>query len=347
VRPTEAPVLETRDVTKHFPIERGLRRRAVGSIRAVDGVNLRIEDGMTVGLVGESGSGKSTFGRLVLRLLDPTEGTIHIRGQDVTKTRRNKLRALRRDVQVVFQDPRSAFDPTATIAGVLREPMQAQLSLSRDDQRSRARDLMGLVGLSSTLLHRYPHELSGGQLQRVAVARALAVEPKLLVLDEPVSSLDTSTQAQVVNLLRHLQHELGIAYLFIAHDLAIVRHVSERIAVMYLGRVVEQGPAEMVYTTPRHPYTEALLSAIPLPDPKRQRRRSRIVLQGEIPSPATPPSGCNFSTRCPYAMDICREVQPEPLLTTTGVTVECHLHTSGPALAGAPLATLHKEQSRC
>ena len=344
--PADTAVLETRDVTKHFPIERGLRRKVVGAIRAVDGVNLRIDDGTTVGLVGESGSGKSTFGRLVLRLLDPTAGTIYVRGRDVTSVRRNQLRMLRHEVQVVFQDPRSAFDPSATMASALREPMQAQLSLSGAEQRSRARDLMGLVGLNDGLLDRYPHELSGGQLQRVAVARALAVEPKLLVLDEPVSSLDTSTQAQVVNLLRRLQRELGIAYLFIAHDLAVVRHVSERIAVMYLGRIVEQGPADAVYSTPRHPYTEALLSAIPAPNPERQRRRSRIVLHGEIPSPAAPPSGCNFSTRCPYAMEVCREVEPPPLVTADGVTVECHLHTSGPLLAGAPLATLRKEHAR-
>jgi len=337
VSPAIAPVVEARGVTKRFPVERGVLRRTVGEVHAVDGVDLAVAPGTTMGLVGESGSGKSTLGRLLLRLLDPTDGRILFDGRDVTEVRGRELRSLRCGVQLVFQDPHSAFDPSTTVLGALREPMRAQLELSRTEQSDRARELMGLVGLDAGLLHRYPHELSGGQLQRIAIARSLALEPSLVVLDEPVSSLDVSTQAQVVNLLRDLQDRLGIAYLFIAPDLAVVRHVSDELSVMYLGRIVEQGRADAVYATPRHPYTEALLSAIPVPDPMRQRTRERIVLQGDIPSPAAPPSGCNFHTRCRYAMDVCRTVDPEPFLADDGTIVACHLHTSGPELRGAPL----------
>jgi oligopeptide/dipeptide ABC transporter ATP-binding protein len=316
-----------------------LLRRHRGDVHAVDGVSLTIPAGTTLGLVGESGSGKSTFGRLVLRLLEPTSGTVLFDGDDVSRRRGTGLRPLRRAVQAVFQDPHSAFDPSSTILASLREPMTAHLQLSAADQRARAVELLELVGLGAAHLERFPSELSGGQLQRAAIARALVPEPRLVVLDEPVSSLDVSTQAQVVNLLRHLQQELGIAYLFIAHDLSIVRHVSDRIAVMYLGRIVEQGPAERVYTQPRHPYTEALLSAIPLPDPVRQRARSRIVLVGDIPSPAAPPPGCRFQTRCPRVLDVCREVDPPAFDTDDGTRVYCHLHTAGPTLAGAALGT--------
>jgi len=336
---TEA-VVELRGLSMRFPVERGLMRRKVGEVRAVDGVDLAIRPGTTMGLVGESGSGKSTLGRLVLRLLDPSDGRIVFDGRDVTAASGRDLLHVRHGVQLVFQDPHSAFDPSATLLRALREPMQTHLQLSRAEQTARARELMGLIGLDLDLLDRYPHELSGGQLQRIAVARALAVEPKLLVLDEPVSSLDVSTQAQIVNLLRGLQRRLGIAYLFIAHDLAVVRHVSDDLSVMYLGRIVEQGTADAIYATPRHPYTEALLSAIPVPDPIRQRERERIVLKGDIPSPAQPPSGCNFHTRCPYAMDVCSDIDPEPFVADDGTTVACHLHTTGPELRGAPLASL-------
>jgi oligopeptide/dipeptide ABC transporter ATP-binding protein len=331
------PVVEARGVAKRFPIERGVLRRTVGHVHAVDGVDLAVLPGTTMGLVGESGSGKSTLGRLVLRLLDPSDGRILFGGRDVTEVRGRELRALRCDAQLVFQDPHSAFDPSTTILGALREPLRAQLDLSRADQTDRARELVGMVGLDRGLLDRYPHELSGGQLQRLAIARSLALEPALVVLDEPVSSLDVSTQAQVVNLLRELQDRLGIAYLFVAHDLAVVRHVSDDLSVMYLGRIVEQGRADAIYATPRHPYTDALLSAIPVPDPERQRARERIVLRGDIPSPAAPPRGCNFHTRCPYVMDVCRSVEPEPFVTDDGTMVACHLHTSGPELRGAPL----------
>jgi oligopeptide/dipeptide ABC transporter ATP-binding protein len=337
-------LLDARAVSKQFPIEQGLLRRVHGYVHAVDNVSLTIMPGTTKGLVGESGSGKSTFGRLVLRLIDPTSGQIFFEDQDITTLKGGGLRNLRRNIQIVFQDPHSAFDPTASILASIREPMQTHLHTSAKEQTERARHLLELVGLAPHYLDRFPSELSGGQLQRIAIARALTLEPKLLVLDEPVSSLDVSTQAQVVNLLRDLQQRLGLAYLLIAHDLSVVRHVSDRIAVMYLGRIVEEGPSESVYLTPRHPYTEALLSAIPIPEPVRQRSRRRIVLEGDIPSPAAPPSGCHFHTRCPRAMEICRDVDP-PAFTVDdgsagGTTVYCHLHTSGPTLAGAAVTTL-------
>jgi oligopeptide/dipeptide ABC transporter ATP-binding protein len=339
-------LLITRDLTKDFPVEQGLLRRVHGFVHAVDHVNLTIAPGTTMGLVGESGSGKSTLGRLVLRLLDPTAGQIVFDGRDITALGPRELRQVRRHIQVVFQDPHSAFDPTASILASIREPMQTHLNTGAAVQRERAQHLLDLVGLAPHYLDRFPSELSGGQLQRVAIARALTLEPKLIVLDEPVSSLDVSTQAQVVNLLRELQQRLGLAYLFIAHDLSVVRHVSNRISVMYLGRIVEEGPAESVYTTPRHPYTEALLSAIPVPEPVRQRARTRVVLAGDIPSPANPPPGCHFHTRCPRVMDVCREVDPPAFVAPDGTTTFCHLHTTGPTLAGAPLSALPAPASR-
>jgi oligopeptide/dipeptide ABC transporter ATP-binding protein len=335
-------LLTTTGLTKRFPIESGLLRRERGQIHAVDGVDLSVERGTTLGLVGESGSGKSTLGRLIVRLLDPTSGRIEFDGVDITNARGDALRRVRRRIQIVFQDPHSAFDPSASLLTSIREPMQTHLGLSASEQRTRAAELVELVGLEQAHLARFPSELSGGQLQRLAIARALAPEPELMVLDEPVSSLDVSTQAQVVNLLRDLRQRVQVAFIFIAHDLAVVRHVSDRIAVMYLGRVVENGPADSVYRTPRHPYSEALLSAIPIPSPARQRSRNRIVLRGDIPSPADPPPGCNFHTRCPYAMDICREVDPLPFSADDGTTVFCHLHTTGPELNGKPLTTLRR-----
>jgi oligopeptide/dipeptide ABC transporter ATP-binding protein len=334
------PLVETVALRKTFPIEHGLSRRARGHVLAVDGVDLAVHVGTTTGIVGESGSGKSTLGRLVLRLLEPTSGHVFFEGRDITTLSGRELQPVRRNIQVVFQDPYSSFDPSASILGSLREPLHTHLDLSIREQTDRASSLLERVGLSREYLTHYPGELSGGQLQRAAVARALAVQPRLLVLDEPVSSLDVSTQGQVINLFADLQAQLGIAYLFIAHDLSVVRHVSDRIAVMYLGRIVEEGPAEAVYTEPAHPYTEALLSAIPVPNPARQRVRSRIVLSGDIPSPSNPPPGCHFHTRCPYVMDVCRKVDPEPITTRNGTTVFCHLHTSGPELAGASVSGL-------
>jgi oligopeptide/dipeptide ABC transporter ATP-binding protein len=333
-------LLEGAGLVKHFPIQRGLLRRTVGHVQAVDGVDLRIHPGTTVGLVGESGSGKSTVGRLLLRLLEPTAGTVTFDGDDITHLPERKLRALRRGMQLVFQDPYSSFDPLATIADSLAEPMKSYLDLDAKGRSDRVAELLRTVRLNPEHRNRYPREFSGGQLQRIAVARALALSPKVLVLDEPVSSLDVSIQADIINLLADLQDELGLAYLFIAHDLAVVRHVSSRIAVMYLGRIVEEGPAAEVYGRAKHPYTEALLSAIPVPNPRRQRERERIVLEGDIPSAAAPPAGCRFHTRCPHVMDVCRTVDPPEFVTPDGTTVFCHLHTDGPELAGEPVRVL-------
>jgi oligopeptide/dipeptide ABC transporter ATP-binding protein len=333
-------VVQTVGLTKHFRLRRTARHDGAGrAIRAVDGVDLAIAPGTTLGLVGESGSGKSTVARLVLRLMPVTAGHVFFEGNDITNLKASDLRSLRHRMQIVFQDPYSSFDPQATVLDSVVEPLRAQRARGAASDE-RAVELFDLVGLANEYLHRYPRELSGGQLQRASIARALATNPRLVVLDEPVSALDVSTQAQVINLLEDLQRELGIALLFIAHDLAIVRHVSHRIAVMYLGQLVEEGPAAAVYDAPTHPYTYALLSAIPLPDPPAQRARARVLLQGEIPSPASPPSGCRFRTRCPFVMDICGEIEPPAFVTSSGSVSRCHLHTSGPTLAGAPITEL-------
>jgi oligopeptide/dipeptide ABC transporter ATP-binding protein len=329
------PLLRGTDVVKHFPIRSTLLRRTVGAVRAVDGVDVTVGPGETLGLVGESGSGKSTLGRVLIRLLEPTSGSITFGDTEITRLSERDVRPLRREVQMVFQDPYSSFDPRATIAHSLAEPMRTHLDLDAKGRDELSCELLRTVALDPSCRNRLPREFSGGQLQRIAIARALALRPKLLVLDEPVSSLDVSIQADVVNLLRDLQDELGLAYLFIAHDLSLVRHMSVRIAVMYLGRIVEEGPAAEVYERPKHPYTEALLSAIPRADPARGRARDRIVLQGDIPSPARPPGGCRFHTRCPYRMDICTTVDPPAFTAPDGTTVFCHLHTEGPALAGS------------
>jgi peptide/nickel transport system ATP-binding protein len=337
---TRPPLLEVLGLRKEFPVTSGLLRRVRGHVHAVDGIDFTVAPGETLGLVGESGSGKSTVARLVLRLIDATGGTVRVDGQDLSGLQGRALRRARAGMQMVFQDPYSSLDPRATIAVSVGEPLEIHRGLHGAARDRRVTELLEMVGIGAHLMRRYPHEFSGGQRQRIAVARALALEPQLLVCDEPVSSLDVSTQSQVINLLADLQERLGLAYLFIAHDLSVVRHLSHRIAVMYLGRIVETGPAEEVYRRPTHPYTEALLSAIPVPDPVRQRERRRIVLRGEMPSALSPPSGCRFRTRCPYAMEVCTRVDPPPLETGAGTTVWCHLHTSGPSLAGAPVATL-------
>ena len=329
-------MLETIGLAKTFPVRHGLLRRSAGRVHAVSEVDLSIARGTTLGLVGESGSGKSTLARLVMRLLEPTAGQIRVDGRDVAHLHGDDLTWMRDRVQMVFQDPFSSFNPLATIGTSIAEPLHAHRHLNRREREGRSADMLELVGLSSRYVDRYPSELSGGQLQRAAIARALTIQPDLVVLDEPVSALDVSTQAQVINSLLDLQSRLSVTLLFIAHDLAVVRHVSERIAVMYLGQIVEEGPAEQVYTAPRHPYTAALISAIPVPDPQRQRSRQRILLHGDIPSPMRPPSGCRFRTRCPFAMDMCAEVPPVTA-TPGGGRAACHLHSSGPMLAGAPL----------
>jgi oligopeptide transport system ATP-binding protein len=320
------PLARMEGITKHFPIKRGLMQRTVGHVRAVDGVDLSIGVGTSVGLVGESGSGKSTLGRLMLRLIEPTSGTVTFEDTDVTKLSGGALRRLRRHMQMVFQDPYSSMDPRSYVSDAVAEPLRSQLGMRGSELEDRVAELFRLVGLSPSYRGRFPHEFSGGQLQRLAVARALATNPRLVVCDEPVSSLDVSTRAEVINLLSDLQDQLGIAYLFIAHDLGVVRHVSDRIAVMYLGRLVEEGEAEAVYGDPKHPYTQALLSAIPVPDPVLQRGRARIVLQGELPSPANPPSGCHFHTRCIHVMDVCRSIDPPVSMMADGTRVYCHLH---------------------
>ncbi len=327
-------LLHAEGLTKHFPVRSGLLQRTTGHVRAVDGVDLTVRRGETLGLVGESGSGKSTTGRLVLRLIEATAGSLRFDGADLRSLPASELRRMRSRMQMIFQDPYSSLDPQATVADSVGEPLLVHRGLRGRQRDEAVAELLRTVGLQDRHLHRYPYEFSGGQRQRICIARALATSPELLVCDEPVSALDVSIQAQVINLLEDLQEQTGVSLLFISHDLAVVRHISDRIAVMYLGRIVEVGDAEQVYERPRHPYTEALLSAIPVPDPVRQHSRERIVLRGDAPSPLAPPSGCRFHTRCAYAMDVCRTVDPATRTMADGGSVACHLHTEGPVLDG-------------
>ena len=326
--PAAAPLLKVQDLVTHFPIQGGLLSRTVGRVHAVDGVSFELPAGQTLGVVGESGCGKSTTGRCILRLIEPTSGQVWFEGRSVTSAGRQELRALARDMQIIFQDPFASLNPRMTVSAIIGEALTIhKLTRTRADYDARIVQLLETVGLSADHMRRYPHEFSGGQRQRIGIARALAVKPKLIVCDEAVSALDVSIQAQVINLLEDLQSQLGLTYIFIAHDLSVVEHISQRVAVMYLGRIVEIADARDLYTRPQHPYTEALLSAVPIPDPTVKRRR--ILLQGDVPSPIHPPSGCHFHTRCPLVQPQCKVDTPrlKPLggAAAGGHQVACHL----------------------
>jgi oligopeptide transport system ATP-binding protein len=319
-------MIEVRDLVKHFPLTEGIIfRRQVGAVRAVDGVSFDVNEGETLGLVGESGCGKSTTARLVTRLLEPTSGEIRYRGRDIAHLSRRELKPLRRDMQMIFQDPYSSLNPRKTVGSIVGEPFVIHRVEYDEDRRKRlVQDLMEQVGLNPEHYNRFPHEFSGGQRQRIGVARAIALKPKLIVADEPVSALDVSIQAQIINLLDELQEDLGLTYLFVAHDLGVVRHVSDRVAVMYLGKLMEVASAEELYAKPVHPYTVALLSAIPIPDPRANAQRERIVLEGDVPSPIDPPSGCRFHPRCPRATEVCTRVEPPLVDYGNGHLAACH-----------------------
>ncbi len=319
------PLIEVRDLVKHFPIKHGLIfQRQIGAVKAVDGVSFDVEHGETLGIVGETGCGKSTTARLLCRLMDPTSGTITFDGREVGAQKGDDLKALHRDMQMVFQDPYSSLNPRKTVGSIIADPFVIHgLFKGAGERKRRVQELMDRVGLNPEHYNRYPHEFSGGQRQRIGVARAIALEPKMLVADEPVSALDVSIQAQVLNLLRELQRDMGLTLIFIAHDLSVVRHMCDRVAVMYLGRIVEMASSDVLYTTPRHPYTGALLSAVPVPDPTGGKRK-RELLTGDVPSPANPPSACRFHTRCPKAQEKCSVDDPPLEAKPGGSLAACH-----------------------
>ncbi|MFZ1753928.1 MAG: dipeptide ABC transporter ATP-binding protein [Caldilineaceae bacterium] len=321
-------ILSVRGLKMHFPITKGvIVQRQVGAIKAVDGLNFDLYRGETLGLVGESGCGKSTTGRAILQLYKPTAGSVVFEGKELTQIGSGDLRRMRRRMQMIFQDPYASLNPRMTVGSIVGEPLEVHnIGSSRKERQERVQELLKIVGLNPYFINRYPHEFSGGQRQRIGVARALAVNPSFIVCDEPISALDVSIQAQVINLLEDLQKDLGLTYLFIAHDLSVVRHISDRIAVMYLGKIVELADRDELYANPKHPYTQALLSAVPIPDPEIEKKRQRIILEGDVPNPANPPIGCNFNTRCPRVMDICRQSDPEFRDDGNGHHVACFLY---------------------
>jgi len=319
-------LVEVINLKLYFPLYGGLLRRHVGDVKAVDGVSFDIYEGETLGIVGESGCGKSTCGRAVLRLYELTEGSVVIDGEDIATLSPEKLRRKRPSMQMVFQDPQASLNPRMTVASIIGEPLDEHTDWSRARKLERIYELMDAVGLNRDYANRYPHAFSGGQRQRIGIARALALNPRFIVCDEPIAALDVSIQAQVVNLLEELQEQFGLTYMFISHDLSMVRHIADRVAVMYLGKIVELAPVSLLYEQPLHPYTEALLSAVPEPDPFAETRKERVVLKGDVPSPSNPPQGCNFCTRCPRVMAICRQIEPPFREYRPGQFAACHLH---------------------
>jgi oligopeptide/dipeptide ABC transporter ATP-binding protein len=318
-------LLRVEGLKKYFPIRRGVFQRHVGDVKAVDGVNFSVFRGETLGLVGESGCGKTTTGRTIIRLYEPTAGHVFFDDTDMAGLKGSRLRQMRRKIQMIFQDPYASLSPRMSVQSIVAEPMEVHRVGTSEERKDRVARLLEVVGLDPAFMNRYPHEFSGGQRQRIGLARALALNPDLIICDEPISALDVSIQAQVVNLLEELQEQLGLTYVFIAHDLSMVRHISDRVAVMYLGRIVELTDRNTLYSNPLHPYTQALLSAVPVPDPFVEEKRQRILLEGDLPSPANPPAGCNFSTRCPLAFDTCSEQDPEFVEVEEGHFCACHL----------------------
>jgi oligopeptide transport system ATP-binding protein len=319
-------ILQVKGLKKYYPVERGILRRSKQAVKAVDDVSFEVYEGETLGLVGESGCGKSTTGETILMLEQPTAGTVHLQDLEITSLRGRNLRKARRDIQMIFQNPYASLNPRLTVGQIIGEPLRNfEPQLSKAEREARIRELLRLVGLDPFFINRYPHEFSGGQLQRIGIARALAVNPVFIICDEPIAALDVSIQAQIVKLLDRLQKELGLTYLFISHDLSMVRLISDRIIVMYLGKIVELADRDSLYNNPRHPYSQALLSAVPLPNPKQERNREQVVLEGDVPNPANPPRGCNFNTRCPLAVERCFTQEPPLREISPGVWVACHL----------------------